>query len=138
MVHEAYLRLVEGERRGSSAPWDNRRHFFAAVEPMRRILVENVRHRKRRKRGGDHERQAMRDVAAPAPDEDLVALDEALELLARKDTAKAELVKLRSFAGLSVEEAAHCLNISRAPADRWWTFARAWLFEKIRAGEQKA
>jgi DNA-directed RNA polymerase specialized sigma24 family protein len=80
----------------------------------------------------------LRDVPAPLPNDDLLALDEALALLAAQDPAKAELVKLRYFAGLSVEETAHCLGISRATADRWWAFARAWLFEKIRAGDQNS
>jgi RNA polymerase sigma factor (TIGR02999 family) len=135
LVHEAYLRLVGA----GGEDWDSRRHFFAsAAEAMRRILVEKARHKKRPKSGGAHERRAMQDVAAPAPDENLLALDEALELLAKEDAAKAELVKIRYFAGLSVEEAAKCLGISRATADRWWAFARAWLFEKIRAGDKKA
>jgi RNA polymerase sigma factor (TIGR02999 family) len=133
LVHEAYLRLA-----GKDAPqgWDSRGHFFAAAaEAMRRILVENARRKKRQKRGGDLRRVdlPLDEAASAARSDDLLALDEALELLAREDPQKAELVKLRFFAGLSVEEAARCLGISRATADRYWAYARAWLYERLQA-----
>jgi RNA polymerase sigma factor (TIGR02999 family) len=131
LVHEAYLRLVG---QASEQRWDSRGHFFAAAaESMRRILVENARRKGRRKRGGDRRRLDLNQVeaAALAPTEDLLALDEALEQLAAEDAQKAELVKLRFFAGLSIEEAAQCLNISRATAARYWTYARAWLYERL-------
>ncbi len=136
LVHEAYLRLS-----GDAAhDWDSRGHFFAAAaEAMRRILVESARRKKRLKHGGGRQRVPLDPVAAPAetPSDDLLALDEALAQLAAEDPAKARLVELRFFAGLSVEEAARCLGISRATADRWWAFARAWLFEKVGGGEKK-
>jgi RNA polymerase sigma factor (TIGR02999 family) len=137
LVHEAYLRLVRVP--SVSDGWDNRAHFFAAAaESMRRILVENARRKRRLKRGGDRVRIRLDDVPAPPAGEDLLALDEALARLATEDAPKAELVKLRYFAGLSVEDAARCLGISRATADRWWSFARAWLYEKIQAGDQNS
>ncbi|MCI0683534.1 MAG: ECF-type sigma factor [Gemmataceae bacterium] len=135
LVHEAYVRLVGAELSAAGAPrWDGRGHFFAAAaEAMRRILVENARRKRRLKRGGDRQRvdlaQAAPEVSSP-PD-DLLAVDEALDRLAEEDPQKAELVKLRFFAGLSVEEAAACLDISRATADRWWAYARAWLFDRL-------
>jgi RNA polymerase sigma factor (TIGR02999 family) len=135
LVHEAYLRLVGGEARG----WEGRGHFFAtAAEAMRRILVESARRKKRRKHGGDLRRVPLDDIAAPAggPSDDLLALDEALARLAEEDPVKARLVELRFFAGLSVEDAARCLGISRATADRYWAYARAWLYEKVRGGEK--
>jgi RNA polymerase sigma factor (TIGR02999 family) len=140
LVHEAYLRLVASPQheRGEEPHWDSRGHFFAAAaETMRRILVENARRKHRRKRGGDRQRVELQAVeaAAPARAEDLLALDEALELLAAEDRQKAELVKLRYFAGLSVEEAARCLGVSRATADRYWAYARAWLYDRLRTGD---
>jgi RNA polymerase sigma factor (TIGR02999 family) len=143
LVHEAYLRLVAGGE--ASAPreshWDNRGHFFAAAaEAMRRILIENARRKHRLKRGGDRHRVDLEKVeaVADAPGEDLLTLDDALGQLAVEDAAKAELVKLRFFAGLSVEEAAHCLGVSRATADRWWAYARAWLYDRLHRGEEGA
>ncbi|MCA9054410.1 MAG: sigma-70 family RNA polymerase sigma factor, partial [Planctomycetaceae bacterium] len=115
--------------------WESRRHFFAAAaEAMRRILVEKARQRERLKHGGQFDRVDMADVdlAMEEPPENLLQLDEALQELEREDPRKAELVKLRYFAGLSEEEAAEALGISRATASRWWTFARAWLFERVR------
>jgi RNA polymerase sigma factor (TIGR02999 family) len=133
LVHEAYLRLLgEQEQR-----WDSRGHFFAAAaEAMRRILVENVRRKRSLKRGGGRAREEFAEVqlAAPEPVEDLLALDEALGKLAAKDPAKAELVKLRYFAGLTIAEAAAALGISAATAKRYWTYARTWLYQEI-AGE---
>jgi RNA polymerase sigma factor (TIGR02999 family) len=131
LVHEAYLRLV-GQR------WDGRGHFFAAAaEAMRRILVEQARRKHRLKRGGDLQRIDLDEAewAAPVPPEDLLALNEALDLLAAEDPGKAELVKLRFFAGLSVDEVARCLSISRATADRHWAYARAWLYERVRGAD---
>ncbi len=135
LVHEAYLRLV-----GDVAhDWDGRGHFFAAAaEAMRRILVEAARRKKRKKHGGGRRRVPLDDVAAAAvpPSDDLLALDEALTRLAEEDPVKARLVELRFFAGLSVEDAAGCLGIARATADRYWAYARAWLYQKLRAGEK--
>jgi RNA polymerase sigma factor (TIGR02999 family) len=128
LVHEAYLRLVGAE---PAQPWNSRGHFFAAAaEAMRRILVENARRKARLKRGGKAERRdlAELDLAVDAPGDDLVALDEALDKLAEQHPEKAELVKLRYFAGLTMAEAAQALGISVSTADRHWAYARAWLF----------
>ena len=129
LVHEAYLRL-RGE-----AHWDNRRHFFAAAaEAMRRILVDNARRKRRPKHGGGRHR-VCGDVAAPRPEmplEDLLAVDEALDKLAREEPAKAELVKLRFFAGLTMSEVAEALGISLATAERHWTYARTWLYAELK------
>jgi RNA polymerase sigma factor (TIGR02999 family) len=130
LVHEAYLRLLGG----AEPRWETRGHFFtAAAEAMRRILIDRARSKKRQKRGGGAARLelATLDLASPPPDEELLALDEALARLEREDRPKAELVKLRFFAGLSVEQAANALGISRATADRHWAFARAWLYAAI-------
>src|SRR5262245_19767000 len=131
LVHEAYLRLVG---KGREHHWDSRGHFFAAAaEAMRRIVVENARRKRSRKHGGGLRRQDPEEVqlAAPEPVEDLLALDEALNKLAEKDRLKAELVKLRYFAGMTIEEAADALGISTATAKRYWTYARAWLYQEI-------
>ena len=137
LVHEVYLRLVGGENRD----WKSRGYFFAAcAEAMRRILVERARHKGRLKRGGDLERVDL-DHAEPIqlPDSvDLIALDEALEKLAARDETKANLVKLRFFTGLTQEDAARALDISRATADRHWTFAKAWLYDEIKKGDTAA
>jgi RNA polymerase sigma factor (TIGR02999 family) len=131
LVHDAYLRLVGSD---VGRTWNGRGHFFgAAAEAMRRILVEAARRKKRQKHGGGHRRVDLDDVTAD-PDgcsEELLALDEALESLAREDAAKAELVKLRYFAGLTLEEAAECQGISLATAKRRWAVPRAWLFDAI-------
>jgi RNA polymerase sigma factor (TIGR02999 family) len=128
LVHEAYLRLVDTSRAG---PWNGRTHFFrAAAQAMRRILVDNARRKHSQKRGGTR-RPVDLDEAAQVvadPSDEIVAVHEALELLARHDPVKAELVQLRFFAGLSVEEAADLLNISRATADRYWRYAKTWLY----------
>jgi RNA polymerase sigma factor (TIGR02999 family) len=131
LVHEAYVRLVKD---GQDRPWDGRGHFFAAAaEAMRRILVENARKKRSRKRGGGLVRHDVDDVqiVSPEPAQDLVALDEALTKLADQDHLKAELVKLRYFAGLTLEQAATILAISPATADRYWAYARAWLHQEI-------
>ena len=130
LVHEAYLRLVGAEDPG----WNSRRHFFAAAaEAMRRILVENARRRKSVKAGGEHKRVELpeAEIAIEGPRVDLLALDEALDQLHAKDKRKAELVKLRFFGGLSVEDAGRVLGISRATADRYWSYARVWLYSEL-------
>jgi RNA polymerase sigma factor (TIGR02999 family) len=137
LVHEAYLRLVGDER---EEPWDNRGHFFAAAaEAMRRILVENARRKQTQKHGGGLARHDLAEVIVAAPElgEDLLALNEALERLAEKDPQKAELVKLRHFAGLTIEEAAAALCISATTANRYWAYARAWLHQEI-SGQAEA
>ncbi len=132
LVHEAYLRLVGAE--GDSA-WDGCGHFFAAAaEAMRRILVDNARKRQSLKRGGSRQRVDLDGVAAAtrAVDDDVLAVDEALTKLAGQDPVKAELVKLRYFAGYTGAEAARLLGISEATAERYWAYARAWLHQEIR------
>jgi RNA polymerase sigma factor (TIGR02999 family) len=130
LVHEAYIRLVDVE---NVPRWSDRRHFFAAAaECMRRILIDNARRKQTQKRGGDWQRQELDAVAAPQPDEDLFALDEALKKLAAKDPHKAKLVELRYFAGLTGEETAEVLGISPTTADRHWAYARAWLQAEVR------
>jgi len=135
LVHEAYLRLVADERRGSSPPdWANRGHFFAAAaEAMRRILVENARRKGRLKHGRELQRVDLDSgcLVSEAPSLDLLALDEALSRLAHTEPAKAELVKLRFFAGLTMPEAAAALDISLATAERYWTFAKSWLYAEL-------
>jgi RNA polymerase sigma factor (TIGR02999 family) len=131
LVHEAYLRLVGVD---PDRPWDGRGHFFAAAaEAMRRILVESARRRGRLKRGGHRGRVDLdaAQPAAPETDDDLLALDEALEKLAAKDPVKAQLVQLRVFAGLTLAEAAEILDLSTSTADRYWAYARAWLRVEI-------
>src|SRR5215468_5279800 len=130
LVHEVYLRLV-GSKNGQH--WDSRGHFFAAAaEAMRRILIDNIRRKRRPKHGGDRNRVDLDEAPCVAdPREDLLALDEALSRLAQQEPAKAELVKLRYFAGLSLEEAAGCLGISPATAKRYWAVARAWLYAAL-------
>jgi RNA polymerase sigma factor (TIGR02999 family) len=130
LVHETYLRLVGVPARG----WHSRGHFFAAAaEAMRRILVENARRKRTTKHGGGLVRHEMDEalLAAPEPREDLLALDEALSRLAATDRVKADLVKLRYFTGLTLDEAASVLGISPATADRYWAYARAWLHQEI-------
>ena len=130
LVHEAYLRLAGSEGHG----WKSRTYFFgAAAEAMRRILVENARRKQSLKRGGDRMRvEAMAgDLVTDGRSDDIVALDEALTELAETDATKAELVKLRYFAGLTIEQAAELLGISPATAKRHWAYARAWLYGRI-------
>jgi RNA polymerase sigma factor (TIGR02999 family) len=132
LVHEAYLRLVDGD---ADQPWDNRGHFFAAAaEAMRRILVEHARRRGSLKRGGQFARLDNCDLVAADGDDplDLLALDEALDALEAEAPDKARLVKLRYFAGCSLEDAAQMLGVSRATAQRNWAYARAWLFGRLR------
>ncbi len=131
LVHEVYLRLVDTEK---AQKWDSRGHFFAAAaEAMRRILVNRARDKNRLKRRGERNRLDLDQLAVvdTASDDDLVALDEALEKLAQENKACAELVKLRFFAGLTLEEAAAALSIARRTADRRWAFARAWLYQTL-------
>jgi RNA polymerase sigma factor (TIGR02999 family) len=130
LVHEAYLRIVGTEDPG----WQGREHFFAAAaEAMRRILIDSARRKKRVRHGGDQRRLDVDDVdlAVEPPTEDILALDEALTLLAKEDPKKAELVKLRYFAGLTIEEASKMMGISHATAERYWSYARAWLYAAI-------
>ncbi|HEY7315714.1 MAG TPA: ECF-type sigma factor [Gemmataceae bacterium] len=131
LVHEAYLRLIGGS---AEQRWDSRGHFFsAAAEAMRRILVENARRKHSAKRGGGLVRHDIAEVELAAPElgEELLALDKALDRLAAKDPVKAQLVKLRHFAGLTIEEAAQVLSISMTTANRYWSYARAWLHQEI-------
>jgi len=132
LVHEAYLRLVDTDQ---AQHWAGRGHFFAAAaEAMRRILIDNARRKGTEKHGGHRQRIDLDDVdvAAGAPSDDLLALDEALTRFAAEDPIKAQLVTLRYFAALSVQEAADVLGISRATADRWWSYARTWLYCELR------
>jgi RNA polymerase sigma factor (TIGR02999 family) len=131
LVHEAYLRLLGS---GTDQSWENRGHFFAAAaEAMRRILLNRARDKKRLKRGGGRHRIDLDQLAVidDASDEDLVALDDALEVLGRENSSCAELIKLRFFAGLTQEQAAASMGISRRTANRYWAFARAWLFQAL-------
>jgi RNA polymerase sigma factor (TIGR02999 family) len=132
LVHEAYLRLVDVEE---AQHWNSRGHFFAAAaEAMRRILVENARRKKAKKRGHEHQRVDIGEAepVSPSRDEDWLIVDEAVACLSREDRPAADVAKLRLFAGLSVEEAAEALGVSRATAFRHWTFARAWLNARMR------
>jgi RNA polymerase sigma factor (TIGR02999 family) len=135
LVHEAYLRLVGGD---PGRHWNGRGHFLsAAAEAMRRILVERARRRRRLRHGGGRKRVDL-DEACPVtgpPSEDVLALDEALTRLAGQDPVRAELVKLRFFAGLTMPEAAEALGISLATAERYWAFARVWLYAELTADE---
>ncbi|HUJ44592.1 MAG TPA: sigma-70 family RNA polymerase sigma factor [Opitutaceae bacterium] len=133
LVHEAWLRLGGDEQ----PTWQNRAHFFgAAAEAMRRILIDRARRRCALRHGGGQERVDIDDLelaAGTENDDQLLAIHEALDELAARDPQKAELVKLRYFAGLTIEEAALALGISEPTAKRWWTFARTWLYQEIRA-----
>ena len=131
LVHEAYLRLVDADR---EQPWNGRGHFFAAAaEAMRRILVNRARDKGRLKRGGGRQRVDLDNISDPATtsDEDLLDLDDALERLAGAQPECAKLVKLRFFAGMTLDEAATALGLARRTADRQWAFARAWLFDAL-------
>lgn len=130
LVHEAYVRLLGARGTAGSLEFDSRRHFFAAAATaMRRILIERARHKRRQIHGGGRQRQELHPefVAAPIPDDDLLALDAALARLAEHDPVKAQLVELRYFAGLTGDQAAQALGISPKTADRYWAYARAWL-----------
>jgi RNA polymerase sigma factor (TIGR02999 family) len=132
LVHEAYVRMVDTEK---AQHWNSRGHFFgAAAEAMRRILINRARDKNRLKRGG-HQQTLNLDkieIAVDTPGDEILALDEALGRLAEENKACAELVKMRFFAGLSVKDAAVVLGISASTADRYWAYARAWLFAALR------
>lgn len=131
LVHEAYLRLVGNDQ----SAWANRAHFFgAAAEAMRRILIDHARRRRALRHGGGQEAVPIEElsIAAPADDDELLAVHDALEKLAAHDAPKAELVKLKYFAGLTTEDAAGVLGLSVPTAKRYWAYARAWLFREIR------
>ena len=145
LVHEAYLRLVRPAGGSSDPPderhWDGRGHFFAAAaEAMRRILINRARDRGRRKRGGGWRRLRLEhiDLSLAEPPDELLDLNDALDKLALVDPASAELVKLRFFAGLTLDEAAETLGVVRRTADRYWAFARSWLYAALRKGEESA
>jgi RNA polymerase sigma factor (TIGR02999 family) len=138
LVHEAYVRLVGTPSEGAARGWEGRAHFFAvAAEAMRRILVEKARRKRRRKHGGGLPRVdiELANIVSPMPDEELLALDEAMTRLAPEDPVRARLVELRFYAGLSNEEAAKVLGISGATAKRYWRYARAWLHREVGKGD---
>jgi RNA polymerase sigma factor (TIGR02999 family) len=131
LVHEAWLRLVDNDQ----AKFANRAHFFAAAaEAMRRILIENARRKKALRHGGDQQRVELEsmEIAVPGDDDELLDVNEALDKLAVQDKLEAELVKLRYFIGMTLEEAAQVLGISARTADNYWAHARAWLFREIK------
>ena len=137
LVHEAYIRLVDAENQS----WEGRGHFFAAAaEAMRRILIERARYKRRRKRGGDRQRIDLEDatLAIEGPSEDVIAVDEALTKLGQEDKIVADLVKMRYFAGLNLDQIAKILGISRRTADRYWAYARAWLHREITRDRTKS
>lgn len=138
LVHEAYLRMVDVKK---VQKWDSRGHFFgAAAEAMRRILLDRARDKGRLKRGGGWRRLRLdpMDLPIQQPPDDLLALDEAIQKLERHDPLCANLVKLRFFTGLTLGEAASSLGIARRSADRYWAFARSWLYAELRQGEEAA
>ena len=131
LVHEAYLRLLGGDQ---AQQWDSRRHFFvAAAEAMRRILIDNARRKRARRHGGGQQRIDVQDIeiAGDVLDDNLLEVNAALERFAAQDKQKAELVKLRYFTGLTIDEAAEILGVSAPTANRWWAYARAWLHKEI-------
>jgi len=135
LVHEAYLRLVDVQK---TQRWDSRGHFFAAAaEAMRRILLNRARDRSRLKRGGDRRRIDLDqvEIALDTGDEQLIALDQALVLLAVEDPGAAQLVNLRFFAGLSLKDSAASLGLAMRTAERQWAYARAWLYARLREGD---
>ena len=139
LVHEAYLRLVEGAQ--PDAGWDSRGHFFAAcAEAMRRILVDAARTRSARKRGGAWRRIDLNsiDLAARAAPDDLLELDDTLDKLARHDPVACQIVQLRFFAGLSINQAGEMLGLSRTTAYQRWAFARAWLYSELKGQAPEA
>jgi RNA polymerase sigma factor (TIGR02999 family) len=138
LVHDAYLRLVGASAKDAAKEWRGRAHFFAAAaEAMRRILIEKARRKRRQKRGSGqpHADIDLANLVSPMPDQDLLALDEAMTRLAAEDPVRAKLVRLRFYAGLSNEEAAHVLGISSATAKRYWRYARAWLHREVGKGD---
>lgn len=131
LVHEAYMRLIGP---GNAEGFSDRNHFFAAAaEAMRRILIDRARAKGTQKRGGDRGKRPLCDVASEAPDDELLALNEALDQLAVQHSRKAKLVELRYFAGLTMEQSAEVLGTSLATANRDWAYARAWLFRQLAA-----
>ncbi|HEY5042109.1 MAG TPA: sigma-70 family RNA polymerase sigma factor [Verrucomicrobiae bacterium] len=135
LVHEAWLRLAGDANR----KWNDRTHFFAAAaEAMRRILVDNARRKRAQRHGGGQQRLELLDLAAPSPpnDDQLLAVNDALDKFAAFDPQKAELVKLRYFVGMTIEETSEALGISKATAKRHWDYARAWLYEEIRTQQK--
>jgi RNA polymerase sigma factor (TIGR02999 family) len=131
LVHDAYVRLVDVAR---PQLWNSRGHFFAAAaEAMRRILIDQARHKQSQRRGGALSRQPLENVeiVAPEPSLDILAVNEVLQRFEKQDKLKADLVKLRYFAGLSIPQAAEALGISSATADRYWAYARAWLYTEL-------
>ena len=138
LVHEAYIRLVDVEK---AQHWNSRGHFFgAAAEAMRRILVNRARDKARVKRGGHILKIDLNkiEIAVETPEDDLLALNEALDRLAEENEECADLVKMRFFAGLSVDEAGTALGISPRTADRHWAYARAWLYDELRDPDSTA
>jgi len=138
LVHDAYIRLVGTPSEGAAREWEGRAHFFtAAAEAMRRILVEKARRKRRQKHGGEISRVdiELAGIVSPMPDDDLVALDEAITRLAAVDPIRARLVQLRFYTGLSNEEAAKVLGISGVTAKRYWRYARAWLHREVGKGD---
>ncbi len=137
LVHEAYVRLVDTER---AQHWNGKAHFFAAAaEAMRRIIIDQARHKQSQRRGGGRERLELQciEIAAPEPSIDVIALNEALERFEKIDELKANLVKLRDFAGLTIPQAADVLGISTTTADRYWAYARAWLHSESAHRQRK-
>src|SRR5579883_2189232 len=138
LVHEAYLRLLGNDQ---DQHWDSRGHFFAAAaEAMRRILLNRARDKKRLKRGGEHRRVDLDqiEIAPDTDDEQLIAIDEALAQLAVEDPGAAQLVNLRFFAGLTLKEAADSLGLALRTAERQWTYARAWLYARLRQEDSQS
>lgn len=132
LVHEAWLQLVDSRNQS----WQNRAHFFgAAAEAMRRILIARARRKQTQRRGARAEHLDLDEleIASPAPDDQLLALSDALDRFAALEPQQAELIKLRYFVGMKIPEAAEVLGISEATAKRWWAYARAWLFNEINA-----
>ena len=137
LVHEAYVRLV-GDDCGSAPRWDSRGHFFAAAaEAMRRILIDRARARRSQKRGGDRQSFDLNpaDLTLDTVPDEIIDLDEALAKFAAEYPIKAEVVKLRFFAGLSLEDVGEILRLSRATVERHWLYARAWLYDALRHGQ---
>jgi RNA polymerase sigma factor (TIGR02999 family) len=136
LVHEAWQRLVGNE----NPQFANRAHFFgAAAEAMRRILIDNARRKRALRHGGGQQRvdmDGLPEIAAPCDDEEILAVNDALDKLTAQNGAEAELVKLRYFVGMTLEEAAAALDISARTADNYWAHARAWLFREIKAQQQ--